>query len=384
LINKDLKAIYFFGNAGVVIVFSYIALLMDQHGLNETEIALLALPFSITQIVSSFIFGRLSDRMGRRLFLLIGFSSSIITTLIYLLANSSGTFLFVRALHGISLGIYPASIIGVASDRKAKIGNLTSFGSLGWAFGGYFGGVIAEVLNLESAFLFSAMMFTMSFLILLVFNTAKDTDNIRKASNIVIPYEAPKLNKYKISLQANWHVYSLVILRHGTANSIWVFWALFLIKDLGVTTSFIGIIQATNMITQFVVMRTIGDRNEPVKMIIVGSFLSVIAFYSFTLTNNMYVFLLTQVILGTSWAFFYVGCIRTIEFKSRPYDSVGTATGIFQSSISASQLLGPLLAIIFFQIYQTYTLSMKLAALITLISTIFFILVEFKIGKITK
>jgi MFS family permease len=369
----DLPSIYFLSNSGVVVVFSYLILLLKEKGIDETEIGLLAIPFSISLIISNTFFGRMSDAKGRRPFLLVGLFTSSFTTVLYIFPDTFWMFALARILNGITLGMFPSSIIGTASDRNIKIGKLSSFGSFGWAAGGLLGGFIADYYDLEVAFVIAGFLYFLAFLTTYIMHTGRKTEAINER-------EGPtnQLNpNYMQVLKQNWLVYMTVILRHGSANAIWIFWALFLTEDLGLSTTQIGVVQATNMMTQFVFMRTTGDRFDPSTMFVFGGFTSALAFYTFTISENFVHIVLTQVILGTSWAFFYVGGLRNVERKAYSDNTVATATGLFNASTSIPQLIGPPLAIYLYSISEDYTLSMQVASIITIIATFLYSILEF-------
>ncbi len=366
--EKDLQAIYFTSNAGVVIIFSYLVLFLKERGISETEIGYLAVSFSFAMLLSNTLFGRLSDSKGRRPFLLSGLLAASLSSLLYIFPTTLGGFFLARMLNGISLGIFPASIVGVASDRSLKLGKLTAYGSIGWATGGLIGGFLAEVMGLDWLFVASAVLYMIAFLIVMTSGTG---ESFVPAETVV--HENPR-EMYMKALRKNWVIYLLFVMRHGTANSIWIFWALFLSEDLQLTTSQIGIVQATNMITQFVFMRTVTDKMNPRLMVILGGFTSALAFWTFTIAGDFTQIVLSQVILGFSWAMFYVGGLRTVEMRSRDEGIVATGTGLFNASLSVSQLVGPFLAIYLYSVSSTYILSMNVAALVTAVATILFVI----------
>ncbi len=353
--SYDLKLELWLANSGSAVLFSFLVLYLKEVGLSEFQIAMLSLSYSISMICSNALFGRLTDSVGPRPFLVLGLFLSAISSYIYVLADGFDMFFLMRMIHGISLGMYPASVTAVASDRKSKLGSLSSFGSLGWATGSITAGFVAQYTGLRNLFLLSFGMFFMSFLLSVIFKSGSST-------------KVNKMNdekKFWLAMRKNWKVYLMASIRHGTANSIWIFWALFLTQDIGLSTSQVGWIQLTNTLTQFFVMGKVGDRFNPLFMFIIGNALSAVTFFSFTLASNFLQMLLTQVMLGVSWAFLYVGGLRLVEERGRSFDGVGTSTGLYNSSFSVAQAIGPVLAIFFFDLSHGYTLAMRMAALIT-------------------
>ncbi|MCY3412576.1 MAG: MFS transporter [Candidatus Heimdallarchaeota archaeon] len=366
--NIDLKSVLLLSNAAGSVAFSFLPILFEDRGLSNKEIALIAIPYSLFLIISNTIFGRLADSRGRRPFLLIGLFTSTFGILAYLWPVNFTQFVFVRILHGITLGVYPAAITGIASDRKLKLGNLSSFGSLGWGLGSLFGGLIAGALSIDIAFALAGVVFFITFIIALNRNTGIEEIRIREV-------QLHRENAYLISLKRNWKEYLLIVLRHGTANSIWVFWALFLKNDLGLSLGQIGVVQITNMGTQYVIMKTFTDKFTPRKMFVLGGILSAISFSSYPFAENFIQMLGTQVILGISWAFFYVGGLRSVEENSRDDDVVATGTGLFNASLSTAQIVGPILALYLYTIAQNYTLSMFVAGIVTISSVLIYAII---------
>ena len=343
---------------------------MRENEISNFEVAILAIPFSISLMISNAFFGRLSDNRGRKPFLLIGLILSSISTIFYIFPGNLWTYLLARIFNGISLGIFPASLIGLASDNKVKLGWLSSFGSMGWAIGGLVGGIIADYYNLRFVFVFSSLMYLSAFILS---SRIKDENTQIYSSRQL---QTNRKIRYREVIKSHWIIYFTLIIRHGTANGIWIFWPIFLSEELDLSLSQIGVIQATNMLTQFIFMQLIGDKINPNKMFFVGSLFSAIAFLSFTLVETFPQMVLTQVILGFSWAMFYVGGLRRVEEVSKESNTVATATGLFNSSISVAQIIGPFIAIIFLQFSDPFAKTMLFASVITFLVTIFYGLIE--------
>jgi MFS family permease len=128
----------------------------------------------------------------------------------------------------------------------------------------------------------------------------------------------------------------------------------------------IGIVQATNALTQFAAFYLLGDKVPPRPAFIIGLVLTGIAAYSFTVLDSYPLFLLTQVILGMSWAFVYIGALRLMLNTN---EERGTVTGLLNSSIGLSALIGPLIAITIVAVFpgSSYEGPMYLTAAASLI-----------------
>ena len=129
-------------------------------------------------------------------------------------------------------------------------------------------------------------------------------------------------------------------------------------------------------------MRTLGDRFNSRKSFIFGSFLSALAFSLFPLASNFLEIALTQLVLGISFSFFMTGSVRAVEEDNKLDDNIATSNGLLISAYTSAQIIGPLLAVFLLTIEDSYTLSMKVAAVITIVATaIYAISLKFKKPK---
>lgn len=356
--SYDLQSIMFMTNIATASGLFFIQLLLKARGITDVEIGYLAIIFSVFLVISNSIAGKIADTVHRRKILLIGLFLSSITILLNIYPTTFTAFAIVRIINGITLGLYPSSIIAIASHKKMRLGSLSSFGSLGWSVGVYVVGYIAEFYRLEWAFVLGAIVMAITFLLAYLSDTGNIEPNIDINGNGDISYVEV--------IRRNWLVYLTALLRHGIANAIWIFWPLFLQDDLDLTESQIGIVLAINPIVQAIMMKLVTDRGNPKIMYLTGIIISALAFYTFTISSSFLEISLTQIILGISWAFFLVGAIRVLESENRATNSVGRATGFLNSILSMSSITGPIIAIVLFSYYENYIAAMYLSVIVSL------------------
>lgn len=114
----------------------------QRMGASELEIGLLFASFSAAQLVFSPLWGSLSDRWGRKPFLLLGLIGGAVGYVIMALAPSLGWVFVARLLDGACGGMIPtvrAYVADILEDRERARG----FGLIGAAFGlGFIAGPI--------------------------------------------------------------------------------------------------------------------------------------------------------------------------------------------------------------------------------------------------
>ncbi len=299
----------------------------EQLNLSGEAIGFITAMNALAALISNYTFGRRSDMYGRSLLIYLGLATSTIAFLLHLFMYDFVTMALTRILLGFTSGIFTASLIALIADARKKMGKFSSFGSLGWGFGSLAGGAVATFYTLQGTFLLSSIMYVVAFIMAI---GLKDSKSFKPIAIPLFPRDI---------IRRNLIVYLPFLVRHTGAFMIWTLWPLFLLA-LGADLFFIGIIQATNMTTQFFVMLTLTDRIKGHVSLQMGLVISTLTFLGFAFAPSYMWILLLQVPLGFSWAFMYVGALRILT-ETNPEKA--TVTGLFQSLISLCALIGPLL-----------------------------------------
>jgi sugar phosphate permease len=137
----------------------------------------------------------------------------------------------------------------------------------------------------------------------------------------------------------NFPIYLPMFLRHSAAMAVWTLWPLWLKDVLMFDTVQIGFVQAANAITQFFIMGIFVDKLNSDFSFELGLLMSGVTFITFMLTQNFFLFLLTQILLGFSWANAFVGAVKQVT-ENNP-ETRGTASGLLTGTISIAGLAGP-------------------------------------------
>jgi putative MFS transporter len=350
---KRLAAIQVLTGGAALSSFTYIAIYAGDMGLSKFQITLVALIYAIAALFSAYLFGRAADHYGKRVVLVIGLSGGAVMAMTEAFGWDFVSISSFRLLAGIGFGMFPAALSVYAYEANFKIGKFSSFGALGWGIALPISGYLAGVLSVRAVFLYSSALLWMSFLLALTLPKVKE----RIVRTPLLPMKMIIKNR---------QVLVPLIIRHSTASAIWVLWPLYLHERIGLSFAMIGIVQATNALTQFAAFYLLGDKVPPRPAFIVGLVLSGIAAYSFTVLDSYPLFLLTQVILGMSWAFVYIGALRLMLHTN---EERGTVTGLLNSSIGLSALIGPLIAIAIVAVFpgSSYEGPMYLTAAASLI-----------------
>ncbi|WP_455464563.1 MFS transporter [Candidatus Hodarchaeum mangrovi] len=351
----------YLANLATLSAFTFVPLWGKELGLTDPEIAAIAALYALIAFSSGLITGRLSDKFAnRKLFIIFGSITGMIT-ISGLLIPEKTWFAISRIMTGLGFGTLPPSLVALVSDKGEKIGNFSSFGSLGWASGVLISGVLG-LFWVPAIFIFGIL--ALGGATILAFS-------IREDSKLLGGSYENNLTKESF-FEVFWHrksAYFTLAIRHSFAQSIWTFWPLFLL-GLGANTFWIAIIQTTNALTQFMIMQYYTDKIPSKLMIYLGLIFSALSFFSFTLTTDYWGIIPTQIVLGISWAFTYVGTLRYSVEKS-DFDKSSSA-GILTSTLAISGIFGPLIALMIIALGGGYIQIMIVAAIVTALTLLGF------------
>jgi len=318
-------------NSNLIQLFTYAALMSGiifiplmarEFGATDLEVGFIVAAYNFTVFLSSYIFGRASDMHGRKLLLNLGLLASALSFFLQVFVDSAFSLMMLRALVGFCVGIYPPALTAYIYERKESLGKFSAYGSLGWGIGSFLAGAVAVYSQI---FILGSGMFFLAFLISLRMPETK-------MEKLKIPFFPTKLVRENLS------VYLPFLLRHLGALAIWTVFPFFLV-ELGADKFWIGAIYSVNTIVQFLVMRRL-DRFNSTSLFRAGMLLSALTFLSFTLAQDHYQMIPTQILLGFSWSCVYVG---SLLFLTERNVERATSVGILNSVIGFAGILGPIL-----------------------------------------
>lgn len=324
----------------------YVVVLGKELGLSDVEIGSLVTGYTLALLVSTYLFGTLSDMYGTKPFLIIGFLSSSLMLLVHVLAFNYTSLLFARLITGVALGVYPGALFSLAARVHARMGRFSAYGSLGGFVGFVIAGVLSGAFGTRALFVFGAAAVMMAFVLAIRLKTPKQ----------VTVTDRPSINPKK-TLKENLGIYVALLLRHWGANLAWTFWPLYLLM-LGANYFYVGVISALNSLAQFLGMFYLADRFGGKKEFDIGLVLSVLAFIGLGLATNLLQLGSLYVSTGVIWAFLYVGGIRTVVDHS---NQKGAAIAALNSMVNLSTVLGPMLATVMIA-FMDYRATMYVAA----------------------
>ena len=333
---------------GFGIILPLLPFYVDAFQAGSTALGVLVTSFALMQFIFSPILGRLSDRYGRRPVLLLSILTSVVSFLLFALANSFFMLLLSRIIAGLAteIGVAQAYISDVTSEKErtkwmGRIGAAHGAGFIiGPALGGFlstygypaagFAAAAIALLNLVFAFFFLPESMT----------TLKDeeesTASSSRFSGIISTLSKPKMS----SLLTIQFIMSLAFAAFP------VIMPLLAISQFGLSSStmsfffiYVGLIQ---IVFQGFIVGKLASRLGDEKLIPLGSLLMTVGVLFMAVYPIYYVFIvLTTImmigigILGTA--------IPSVISKNTSKSEQGSTLGVTQSVSSIARIPGPLI-----------------------------------------
>lgn len=291
---------------------------------DEFMIGLIISAYGLASFLSMYLFGWVSDRLGRRTLIMWGVLFGCFTFAFQSFARNPQELLLVRALCGFSIGTYYSALLAYGFESGKKIGKFTAYDSLGWGLGSLIAGFIAVY---SMIFTVSAAFFALAFL--LAYGLCETSGPRLKVP--LIPLKLILRNK---------RVYLPFFLRDIGAFSIWAFLPLYLGVVLGASKQWIGLIYFLNMGSQFVFKHFV-DRYRYGMLFKFGMAASAASFIGYGLAPTYLWVLPVSVSTGLAWSALSVGAMGSLTKKNLEQ---ATAIGLFSSSRSLAQIISPLIA----------------------------------------
>ena len=327
-----LAAISFLFSLSVQSSSIFQSLYADDLGASRFQVGLIGSSYGIAYFVSSFIFGRQSDRRGRLVFVRLGLALGAAAYVLQMAAIDPVTLLVIRAGVGFCLGISSAAIMAYVYEAEGQVGRFAAYGSLGWLFGCVAAAVAAAVTGATESSATYYALFAVSgaasaLAFLLSFSLKEE-----KGRRVSVPF-------FPLSLiRDNGRVYIPFFLRCLGSSAVWAIFPLFLVS-IGASKLWVALLDAINMGLQFVFMRYV-ERFKSGVVLAVGLVSSVIVFASYGFATHYLQLIPVEVLLAVSWSCLWVGSLSFLLGRSVER---GTAAGLLYSMTYLSAGFGPLI-----------------------------------------
>jgi MFS transporter, DHA1 family, tetracycline resistance protein len=350
--NKSLFTIFlivFIDLFGFGIILPLLPFIGEKYGANPFQIGLLAATYSLFQLISTPILGRLSDRFGRKKLLIISQIGSMFGYILLGLANALPLIFISRLIDGITGGNISIAQAYIA-DVTTKENRAKGMGLIGAAFG--LGFIIGPAVGgLLSHFGFWAPAFAAAFISLITiistFFFLPETVNTEEAAKN--PKRQFKISDFVDVMKI--HPLGLLIFVFFVLNfafsvmqgnfSLWTERAFnFGPTENGLMFAYIGVLSVIMQIKilPFLLKKEKGNETKLLKIAVLVLSVSLFAFV-FVIHPILMLIPLTLMPFGNGLS---NPLIQSIASEDVPKEDYGETLGILQSAGSFGRIFGPI------------------------------------------
>lgn len=361
--KSSLRALNLMESAGIGATATFMPLFANSLTHSYVLVGSIVAGYGLSQALSYAYFAKMYDRRGSaaRLSLIrLGYLLCAVAFFLHIMAFDGLSLFAIRVFAGVATGIYAGALIAKAYDetsaggKKAALAGIISFGSLGWFIGSMGSGALKEAFGGDAGVVFalSGSMFLVGFLISLRMRDGGSNNNNNGSDRATrgapeaggrsgYPAHANRLRTTMELLRHNRTVYASFFLRQLGASAVWSMFPIFLAKELGAGDFWIGLIYATNAITQFVFMNRFGRFTQAnyYRSIQLGAALSAAVFAAYFVSQSFVHAFPIQVVLGVSWSTLYIGSLLFLLDRN---EEKATSSALLESTISVGAIVGPL------------------------------------------
>jgi MFS family permease len=317
-----------------------------RFGLNDFQNGMLFAIFSLCQLLSTPIIGRLSDKYGRKPLLVASLTGTALSFFMTAWAPNAIILFLARALDGITAGNIPVAS-AVISDSTEPKDRAKGFGIIGASFGfGFIAGPAISALTLQfgvsAPFIVAGVVTTLAVVATALFlpETNKHIGEVAKGKI----FDFAKL--FHSLFDKNVGMTLLISLIYSTAFGLFIFaFQPFAVKVMHLGETQISLIYTLfgviGLITQLFIMPRVANKFPDKTILTYALFIVAIAFLGNFFANILVVYLIFSVLLSFSNSF-VPPMIQTILSKETDEKSQGTMQGLNASYLSIGYTIGPI------------------------------------------
>ncbi|MGE5803448.1 MAG: MFS transporter [Gemmatimonadota bacterium] len=361
-----LMLVAFVDMMGLMIIWPLLPLYAQNLGASATTVGLLAASFPVAQLVSSPVWGYVSDRYGRRPALLVGLGTSAIAYIVFGFAHTVWLLFasrFVQGLGGGTTGVVQAYVADtmLPRERAKALGWLSAATSAGVIIGPALGsfmhrfgeaapGLFASALVLinvafawrwlpESRWAQAGVTRTSAEV-----RAARRSLTMREAvQNIVQPAVRVLSDPTRPVSQLIW-IYALAMLAFNALPPVF---SLYLHDRFGITADQIGfffmVFGAVGVLMRTAPVGWVNARLGEVRTMQLGTLLLLAGFVLVPLAPTLPLFIAAQILLPLGTALLFPANSALVSHRAH-HDEIGLTLGVQQTYRGLAAIVGPVYA----------------------------------------
>lgn len=334
----------FFSFLDINLILPIIALYASMLGASPGTIGFLIGLYSVTNTPMNIIAGRLVDRVGYKLPLVLGLAGSAVSMFGYSLTRLPIHLALVRMAHGICGGLKSPAVMSAFTEKagEAQRGKVMGFYGMSLATANLVGfglsGVIVSRLGYQSLFLFGAAVLVVGVIMGLTLPkvTKPKTAIVKDTFSQEFKKVRSLLKKRELLVS-----FSAIFAQYFAFGGIVTLLPLY-IKNMGMDAFHIGMVLTTFTVV-FIALQfpsgILSDRLGRLKLIYAGLFTGIVALIVLPLVTTFAALAATMALYGAAFGLLFPSVSAMIADQTRPEER-GTASGVFHALLTAGVAIG--------------------------------------------
>jgi MFS family permease len=330
---------------GLGIIWPLVPVYAVDLGASGFQVGLIIAAFNVARTVFNPVSGRLSDRWGRKPFILLGLFLYATVSVFYVMSTRVDSLILVRLLHGFTSVLVVPVALALAADIAPQqrlglyMGTLNMAVMLGLGIGPALGGFIRDLFGMPVAFYTMGGLAIFTLIGVAIFLPRDYHRDLEQSQRSVTPLK--QLLKHRV-------VQGLFLLRFFIAagqGSVYTFLPILALR-MQITSSQVGLILGVNIFLIAFLQRAFGniaDRVNPKNMIIWGTLLSGIVVPAMPYVDGFYMILLLNIIMGIGNGIAMPGGFVITGQMGRTL-GMGSMMGITETGWSLGMIISPILS----------------------------------------
>lgn len=342
-----ISAVTFVGFLDTHLLIPVMSLYAAEMGAGVGTVGLIIGLYSIVNTPANILFGRLVDRFGYRLLLIVGLLGDAAGMFLYSLCRLPAHLILVRILHGIAGGIVGPSTMAAASylGGERRQGRTMAFYGMSLASAtlvGYaLGGVLSSRISYDVVFYVGTGMLLAGVVLSLWLPTQRyqSTDNRPEANQGRV--QIATLLKRKGLLSP----YCTVFAQYFTFGSVVTLLPLY-VKELSMDSLHVGMLLASFAVMFIIVqlpVSRLSERFGRLQLSIFGLALGIISLVLLPAAAAFGWLVALMLVYGAAYGAIFPSISAMVAEHASPGER-GTATGIFHALLTAGVAVGALVA----------------------------------------
>lgn len=376
-----LGSVLTYGTAAMALIYYLPRYLRDYLGFDLPLIQLVTTIYPFSMIFLPHLLGRYSDKIQNRyLFFVLGSIGASLLYLTLIFTKDLVLITIILIFYGMCGASYRLSFTLYQELTKNNPKFVTFYNAIsvfGWFLGSQLGGIFIDIYGISQIFIFLLIISLINLSVIIFVRENRDII-LEHFNNGVEMSKLNELNNDEKISPISKSIYIALFSRHFGVRPIITILAVLMSFHLSSDTQ-IGFLLGFNPLLQFFLMlitgKIISKKNEKYIMMI-GFFLSTVAILGYMLSSDFFGFLLSQIMISSSFALFWNATQIYIAQRTNPRNK-GKYLGYANSSFFSGGFSGGLFFSLLLSFNPNYYAFMWIMMIFPLISTLC-ILLKFK------